>query len=352
MRVRHRRIFVHDYMGGWLDRGIPLFTRNLAVGLQEGGWTVKSLRAWGMQRKWPRLINHILGALCEQCLSPILWRIMRADVAIFPYNAMPIVDVFSKRVHVVIHDTMAFQFYAPWYTRVYYRVIYFLMMRSGRPVFTVSEQEVSRLREFGFRKNTIKVLPNSFVLFRRLVEASRCRLDVREVKRNSVLLCTGPAPTKDLQRMLSELLPAVLDANWEVEVLGLGDYVARGLSEQEWVLRRATVLGRLSDQEVAEAYLRNRIIWVHSRQEGFGRCLVEGRLAGRPVVCSDIPEFKRLADSGVYLYKDVGQLLSLLEQAAMDCTLEVYQVYDDKTALMDALRFVARIAEIDGVVAD
>jgi hypothetical protein len=74
------------------------------------------------------------------------------------------------------------------------------------------------------------------------------------------------------------------------------------------------ICGRLSDRAVAREYRSHGIVWVHSLREGFGRWLVEGRLAGAHVICSDIPEFEDLRDDAVYVYKDVDQFMATLDR--------------------------------------
>ena len=54
------------------------------------------------------------------------------------------------------------------------------------------------------------------------------------------------------------------------------------------------ICGQLSDRDVAAEYQKHEIVWVHSLREGFGRCVVEGRLAGSRVICTNIPEFAEL----------------------------------------------------------
>lgn len=332
-----KTLFVHDYMGGWLDRGIPLYTRNLVKSLRKAGWNVRTLSASSAQRTWPRPINHLLGALAEQLVSPLVWRLTGAQAAIYPYNAMPIVDVFSRRAHIVIHDVMAFQFPAPAYTRLYYRLVYFFVRKTRRPIFTVSPIEIERLRAFGFRDNPIALIPNSFELFRDLVREQPSTAPHNTVHRH-LLLCTGRAPTKDLPVVWRVLLPAVLRAGWQVDVLGLaglqsGDETWAGTLD---LPDGVHVLPRLSDVEVVQAYQRASVVWVHSRQEGFGRCIVEGRLSGRPVVCSNIPEFRQLADDGVTVYDDEAGMLAALEAARSHPFRAEYTAYEDFAHIAEA----------------
>jgi glycosyltransferase involved in cell wall biosynthesis len=306
--MNSKTIYVHDYMGGWLDRGIPLYTRNLVKALRSDGWTVITLSAAKSQRDWPRALNHLLGALAEQLVSPLLWRLRGASAAIFPYNAMPLVDVFSSRAHIVIHDVMAFGDSGKSYTRLYYRLVYALVKATGRRIFTVSPIEVERLRRFGFVRNPIDILPNGFAEFReRLASAKAAGAPTGRQPgepASRLLLCSSRAQTKDLPGVWRKLLPQVWPHLPRIELLGMGGEQA---GDARWLGvdrldERVQVLPRLSDSEVVEAYLRNDIVWVHSRQEGFGRCIVEGRLAGKLVICNDIPEFRALADDGVIFY--------------------------------------------------
>ena len=80
-------------------------------------------------------------------------------------------------------------------------------------------------------------------------------------------------------------------------------------------------------------------MWVHSLREGFGRCVVEGRLAGSRVVCTDIPEFAGLCDGDVYLYKDAVAFMSTLERLAnTDAPIGPYNGYPYRELLRDALK--------------
>jgi hypothetical protein len=74
------------------------------------------------------------------------------------------------------------------------------------------------------------------------------------------------------------------------------------------------ICGQLSDRQVAHEYRAHTIVWVHSLREGFGRCVVEGRLAGSRVIASEIAEFAELKDDDVYLYKDATAFMAILDR--------------------------------------
>ncbi|MEZ0306583.1 MAG: glycosyltransferase family 4 protein [Ramlibacter sp.] len=78
--------------------------------------------------------------------------------------------------------------------------------------------------------------------------------------------------------------------------------------------RRLLTLFDASDAELARAYEACRALVFPSLAEGFGLPLVEARTRGCPVIASDLPALRELADQGVYLFRanDEGGLAALL----------------------------------------
>ena len=97
--------------------------------------------------------------------------------------------------------------------------------------------------------------------------------------------------------------------------------------------------GQLSDGEVAVEYKKHEIVWVHSLREGFGRCVVEGRLAGSRVICTAIPEFAELQDGDVYLYRDPIEFMAMLERlVTADTPIGPYSGYPYRELLRSAIK--------------
>ncbi|MEJ6021470.1 glycosyltransferase family 4 protein [Ramlibacter sp. PS4R-6] len=77
---------------------------------------------------------------------------------------------------------------------------------------------------------------------------------------------------------------------------------------------RVMLVDDANDTEVAHAYRHCRALVVPSLYEGFGLPLVEARTAGCPVLASDLPVFREIADAGVRWFdpRDASQLAGLL----------------------------------------
>ena len=80
---------------------------------------------------------------------------------------------------------------------------------------------------------------------------------------------------------------------------------------------------------------------MHSLREGFGRCVVEGRLAGCRVICSDIAEFAVLRDGAVHVYRNAGEFMAMIERiASMPPPTMPYAGYPYRTLLRAAVERV------------
>ncbi len=298
---RRMHILINDFIGGVLDRGIPLYVRNLIEGLKEEGVRVSIIRASPIFRRIPRGLFYAISCWVEQFVLPVAGLILRADVTLYPYNSIAIADILSGRGRIVVHDLELLD-RARWSpSRLYCKTCYFVIRWLGYPVFTIADiirNKIVASKAFG--KAPIFILPNTFYGFEIL--AARTTAAVRK---KTILLCTGSTPNKDLATLVRDYLPSALHDGWSISIMGLhkkGDAATFAALSGPLSSGQLTICGRLTDQDVVRAYKTHEVVWVHSLREGFGRCVVEGRLVGRPVICSAISEFATLQDSGVYLY--------------------------------------------------
>ena len=337
-------ILINDFIGGALDRGIPLYVRNLIDGLREEVFSVSIVRAPSICRKLPRSLFYLLAVVVEQTILPVIgiWR--RADLTIYPYNSVAIADLLTGRGRIVVHDLE--QLNRPLsFSKLYYLACYRAVKRRNAPVFTISETSRLRLSESGlFGHGPITMLPNTFHAFERLVAAEI------PPRKPAILLCTGSTANKDLETLVTEYLPQVLAAHHCVSILGLhkASDVPRLASLQSFMVSgQMRLCGRLSDRQVAREYRSHAIVWVHSLREGFGRCVVEGRLAGSRVIATAIPEFEGLRDGDVYLYKNAAEFMAILDRlVANEAAATPYTGYPYRELLRSAIANCLRVKEV------
>jgi glycosyltransferase involved in cell wall biosynthesis len=330
-------ILINDFIGGFLDRGMPLYVRNLIDGLKQEGFRVSVVRAPRFLRVLPRNVFYMISVLVEQTALPMIGFFKRSDVTLYPYNSVAVIDLFTRRGRIVVHDLEQLnRGMSP--SKLYYLVCYRALKRLKRPVFTISKLTRERLRASGrFGDCAIAILPNTFYSFENLLAASMPSRDSRP----SLLLCTGSTANKDLETVVRDYLPKVLAMGIPVSILGLHKTTdASKLAPLDSFMKsgQLRLCGQLSDAEVAEEYRKHSLIWVHSLREGFGRCVVEGRLAGARVICSDIPEFAELRDHDVYVYGTPSEFMTALQRIQhKDASIGPYTAYPYRKLLRSSI---------------
>ncbi len=304
-------ILINDFIGGALDRGIPLYVRNLIDGLRGEGLRVSVVRAPAFCRKLPRGVLYLIAVVVEQTLLPAIGFWLRADLTIYPYNSVAVIDLLTRRGRIVVHDLE--QLNRPLsFSKLYYLFCYRAVKAFHAPLFAISDITRQRLAQSGlFGNGPVILLPNTFYAFERLAAADTPQRSA------SILLCTGSTANKDLETVVAEYLPAVLARGHRVCILGL--HKAADMAKLQPLAAfigsgQLQLCGLLSDAEVAHAYRLHAVVWVHSLREGFGRCVVEGRLAGARVLATGIAEFAELRDGDVYLYKNPAGFLTELDR--------------------------------------
>jgi hypothetical protein len=306
--------------------------------LREEGFQVSVVRAPRYCRKIPRGVFYTIAVLVEQIVLPLIGFLLRADLTLYPYNSLAIIDAVTGRGRIVIHDLEQLnRGVSP--SKLYYLACYRVLKWQNSPIFAISALTHQRLIESNLLgAGPITLLPNTFHAFERLVGVVPKR---REAK-TSILLCTGFTANKDIATVIADYLPKILAAGFHVSILGLhrtpdaaklGSFVSFLNSGQ---LR---LCGQLSDREVAAEYKNHEIVWVHSLREGFGRCVVEGRLAGSRVICTDIPEFTKLGDDNVCLYRNSTDFMSVLDRLVQtDAPIRSYDGYPYRELLREAIQ--------------
>lgn len=239
--------------------------------------------------------SRLRGTLFEQIALP--WA-ARREVLLSLGGPAPLP---ARRQVVTMHDATPFRF-PQTYSRVFgawYRLLYRVLARRAERVLTVSRFSAAELAEvLGVPQRTFTVVPNGSDHLDGL-EPSRPDLPLDDGA--PFALCVGTlARHKNLGPVLGELDRAgirtvVVGPRGSRRVFDEATGTVRGAAEG-W--RHAVAAGRLSDAEILWLYRHAAALVFPSRYEGFGLPIVEAQRAGCPVIASDLPFAREVADDG------------------------------------------------------
>lgn len=305
------RVLVFNFFGEIMDRGIPLYAKDIAECMRRAGMKVVELQCPRWFRVGPRALRNLLFVLFEQIVAPVVRAATRCKVTVYPYNSAGLIDAVVGRSVLVVHDLLSNRRTNNSLAARYIRVTQLVHGRLRRPVCAASEgtlEVLGRLKPF--KHCRLHLWTNPFYSFEAELRSceQRTRRPLHPGDPVRVLLCSGLGRNKDFGGALKLFLRSRVLKRAELRIVGFGRDA--GLARRrvqklpQHVAQRITVLPRLALKELVEEYLLSDFVWVHSRDEGFGRCVVEAQLSERPVVASDIRAFRRLRGPNVYLYRN------------------------------------------------
>jgi glycosyltransferase involved in cell wall biosynthesis len=301
-----KRVLVFNFFAGVMERGIPLYTQNLAECMRRVGIEPVEIRCPAWLRRWPRPARNVAFVLFEQIVAPMTGLLRRCSLAVYPYNSVSIVDSLLGRAVLVVHDLIPNR-------RHNLAARYICVTQSvhrwvGGPVCAASDHTLTHLRRLtAFKRCALTLWSNPFYSFESALAWRAASVQRATGGPPRVLLCSGMGRYKDYSGALRLFVRSAALQGAELRVMGFGDDAPLAMRRvyrlPADVRRRITVLPRLTLKDLITEYVSSDVVWVHSKREGFGRCIVEGRLCGRPVVASDIGAFRKLAPFGVQLYR-------------------------------------------------
>ena len=164
----------------------------------------------------------------------------------------------------------------------WYRLMYTVLARSARDVVTVSNFSRGELSAaLNMHPGRWSVVLCGHEHFAAL-SAERPELPIDFHEDEPFVLCVG---TLARHKNLLGPVRAMVEAGWNVVVVGAGG-PAKVFAHDRELPRSATILGRVSDEELAWCYDRAFALVFPSLYEGFGLPVVEAQSRGCPVVAS------------------------------------------------------------------
>lgn len=330
-----KRVLVFNYFGGVMDRGIPTYAQDIVTCMRRLEMEVIELRCPRLLMRVPRMFQNLLFVFFEQVVAPAMRLLRRCSVTVYPYNSAGVIDAALGRSVLVIHDLIANRRNNTRLAARYIRATQAVHRMLARAICSASSHTLEHLRRLpAFHGCTLRLWSNPFYSFATALEKQKTQLSDASRRPLRVLLCSGMGPNKDYAGALKLFRRSKLLADADLRILGFGDDAAlarRRVSRMpERFQSRIQVLPRLSLAEVVQEYATADLVWVHSRKEGFGRCVIEGLLSGQTVIASDIVAFRELLATGVFLYGknkfDASVACALSHRGLTTMTFEDYHL--------------------------
>ncbi|MCC5841394.1 MAG: glycosyltransferase family 4 protein [Opitutales bacterium] len=194
----------------------------------------------------------------------------------------------GRRVVLTVHDLAPLLAKSGLSRRVFRFLWYTLPLRTVKITTAISRAVVDELvRHAGADVGKIRLIPNCFA--QEFTPAPKAWPKAPE---KTVALMVGTRPNKNLRRMVKALkgLP--------VEVRIVGQLSAEESAWMDSTGVSVSVLGRLPDEALPEAYRSADLLAFASTYEGFGLPVLEAQATGRPVLTSAIPALREAAGEG------------------------------------------------------
>ena len=313
---RYGNILIFNFFDGVLSRGIPMYVQNLRIALEQHGFSCCEVRCPASLRRVPRVLLNLLFVAYEQAVVPI-WG-LAYDRVIYPYNSVSLLGSLMGGSLLVVHDFIPNSRRRTKFAARYIRATQRVYAWFGRDVALISRRsEMVARRARLFPRSRTFIFPNTFFRFMQQLRPEGGQ------RGEHVLLCTGWGINKDLPGALELYRASGLWQKRTLKILGISGHseaVDAFCAKHREMADRITVLPRLEDDEVGEAYRAASWVWVHSREEGYGRSIAEAKLCGCRIVASDIAPFREQWDSTIFLYSGLSRFLeawSRCESAAI-----------------------------------
>jgi len=308
--MKRPSILVADFFGTAKERGIAAYVRDFEVIANQSA-SVTLLQAPPWVKRQSVTVQNLLLVLHEQIVVPLHALFRCPDLIIYPYNSSSLLLALSRRTICVIHDLIPYRSRtrASGWAYLYVACSTRWHAKLGRRLVAVSpftERLLTSLERF--RKCEVIYIPNCFSTMTDAIDPRTLPPPQRRVT-----LISGSGPNKAFSEAIALMASTTADPRFEglsFDIVGFGPEHARAseliaeATQQGLKLPPIQVHPLLPRAELDALLSDNSVTWAHSHAEGFGRTVVEGRMAGRPVVMSRLAVFKPLEDPFTFTYRN------------------------------------------------
>ncbi len=251
-----------------------------------------------------RWIFQLRYLFWKQIILPIKLFLNKVDIVICPDYVAPII-CYSMKI-VVIHDNLFWKYPKnyPSFWRKYYTKLIEWGLDNKTKIVTTSN----------YSKDGLKSIFSNYKIFH--VYQSSESLSINEITKNrkKYILHIGTFERrKDLLTLIKAFKKIKDEMNLDYKLVLAGSTYINGNNRvflkiqkyiSEYNLERSILIPGYIDEKKVLYFFSNAIIYVFpSIDEGFGIPLIEALKLKVPVICSDIPIFKEIAQDSVLYFK-------------------------------------------------
>lgn len=301
------KVVINNFFNGVLKRGIPIYTEELTNKLRENHIDVIELKCPKKLVQSPAWFLNILFIIYEQVITPLCGFILRSKYNIYPYNSVSILDLFTGKAIVIIHDFISLKSSKKNLAALYVKLCILVSSRRSRKVVYISKSTERVANKLGLFRNAVPIiLPNTFYSFEYASKKTIVGDD------DYILLVSGLGENKDLNTALSYYFKLDISQRKKLKILGCGNGIdkVKSLIKHRDEIQPIDVIGFVELDDVANLYSKASVIWAHSLAEGYGRTLAEAKISRKNILCTRISSFREQADENVYFYSDVEEFIA------------------------------------------
>ena len=256
-----------------------------------------------------RWIFQLRYLIWKQIILPVNLLINKADIVICPDYVAPII-CFSKKI-VVIHDNLFWK-YPKNYPRIwrnYYTKLIQLGLNSKSIIITTSNYSKLELQPL-FKKN--KIYP---------IYQSSENLSIKQTNKNGKIYILHVGTFEKRKNLLTLIkafkkLKEELNIDYKLVLAGstyINGYNKVFLKIEKYIekhnLFSSILMPGYIDKNKVRYFFNNSLMYVFpSIDEGFGIPLIEALKLKVPVICSDIPIFREIADDCVIYFEKQNEI--------------------------------------------
>ena len=341
-----KKIFIDTFYFQYAYSGIGTYISELVLGLKKHG---SSKNEYVFSHKLSnkidyinsdyrlfRLFFHFKYFIWKQILLPVKLMLHKPDLIICPDYVLPFFNFNTKQI-CVFHDAFFWDYpenYSKWWG-YYFRNIIKTCLKDDTTIVTTSK--TSKINLSKFFSNDIEYVYQSY---KTNIFNNKFKLEKFKIEKHKYVLHVG---SFDKRKNILTLVKAfekliIVERDLNIKLVLAGKQKVNGNSEVaneviNFIKKRnlendVILTDHLIDSDVIGLYLNALFFVFPSSDEGFGIPVLECFSNDLPVICSDIPIFREIADDNVLYFELENQdklsriMLKLLNSKSEKDTLK------------------------------